>query len=128
MQKSFQEVVERIVEQDPRYDKAAYDFIKEVLEFTIKQTKQNQGETNVHVTGAQLMEGFRQYANKEFGPLASTVLDHWNIRSSEDVGEIVFNLINAGVFGRAESDQISDFRASLDFYQAFEAPYESKHR
>jgi uncharacterized repeat protein (TIGR04138 family) len=126
MQKSFQEVVERIVEQDPRYDKAAYDFIKEVLEFTIKQTKQSQAETNVHVTGGQLMEGFRQYANKEFGPLASTVLDHWNIRSSEDVGEIVFNLINAGVFGRAESDQISDFRASLDFYQAFEAPYESK--
>jgi uncharacterized repeat protein (TIGR04138 family) len=125
MQKSFQEVVELIVERDPRYDKEAYDFVKESLEFTIKQKKRGQADPNVHVTAAELMDGFRQYALKEFGPMVMTVFEHWRITSSEDVGTIVFNLIAAGVFGKTESDEPGDFRATIDFHDAFIAPYES---
>ncbi len=123
MQKSFQEMVERIVEKDPRYDKEAYDFIKEALEFTIKQQKRGQADPSVHVTAAELMDGFRQYALKEFGPMVMTVFEHWRVTSSEDVGNIVFNLIGAGVFGKTESDRPQDFRAAIDFHAAFIAPY-----
>jgi uncharacterized repeat protein (TIGR04138 family) len=125
MQRSFQEVVELIVERDPRYEKEAYDFVKESLEFTIKQKKKGQADTNVHVSAAELMDGFRQYALKEFGPMVMTVFEHWRITSPEDVGTIVFNLIEAGVFGKTESDQPEDFRATIDFRDAFIAPYES---
>lgn len=124
MQKSFQEMVERIVEKDPRYDKEAYDFVKETLEFTIKQQKRGQADPNIHVTASELMDGFRQYALKEFGPMVMTVLEHWRVTSSEDVGNIVFNLIGAGVFGKTESDRPQDFRAAIDFHAAFVAPYE----
>jgi uncharacterized repeat protein (TIGR04138 family) len=125
MQKSFQEVVEYIVDRDPRYPKEAYDFVKESLEFTIKQKKKGQGELNVHVTANELLDGLRQYALKEFGPMVMTVFEHWRITSSEDVGNIVFNLIEAGVFGKTESDQPRDFQAAIDFHAAFIAPYES---
>ncbi len=125
MQKSFQEMVERVVEKDPRYDKEAYDFVKEALEFTIKQQKKGQADPSVHVTAAELMDGFRQYALKEFGPMVMTVLEHWRVTSSEDVGNIVFNLIEAGVFGKTESDQPRDFQAAIDFHAAFIEPYES---
>jgi uncharacterized repeat protein (TIGR04138 family) len=70
------------------------------------------------------MDGFRQYALKEFGPMVMTVFDHWRVTSSEDVGNIVFNLIGAGVFGKTESDQPRDFQAAIDFHAAFIAPYE----
>ncbi len=125
MQKSFQEMVERIVEKDPRYDKEAYDFVKEALEFTIKQQKRGQADPSVHVTAAELMDGFRQYALKEFGPMVMTVFEHWRVTSSEDVGNIVFNLIEAGVFGKTESDRPQDFESAIDFHAAFIAPYET---
>jgi uncharacterized repeat protein (TIGR04138 family) len=124
MQKSFQEMVERIVETDPRYDSEAYDFVKEALEFTIKQKKKDQADPSAHVTAAELMDGFRQYALKEFGPMVMTVLEHWRVTCSEDVGNIVFNLIGAGVFGKTESDQPRDFQATIDFRTAFIAPFE----
>ena len=125
MQKSFNEIVEQIVEQNPRYDPEAYRFVKEALEFTIKQRKRTLAESNQHVTAFELLDGFRQFALKEFGPMASTVLDYWRVRASEDVGRIVFDLIGAGVFGKTESDSLEDFRGGLDFQAAFVQPFES---
>ena len=125
MQKSFNEIVDQIIEHNPRYDREAYRFVKEALEFTIKQRKRALAESNHHVNAAELLDGFRQFALKEFGPMASTVLDYWRVRSSEDVGQIVFDLIEAGVFGKTESDSLEDFRAGLDFQAAFVQPFES---
>ena len=123
MQKSFSEIVDQIIEQNPRFDREAYQFVKEALEFTIKQRKRTPGEGNHHVTAAELLDGFRQLALKEFGPMASTVLDYWRVRTSEDVGRIVFDLIGAGVFGKTESDTLDDFRGGLDFEAAFVRPF-----
>jgi len=116
-------MVERIVEKDPRYDKEAYDFVKEALEFTIKQQKRGQADPSVHVTAAELMDGFRQYALKEFGPMVVTVLSYWGVRSCEDVGNMVFNLIGAGIFGKTEEDSIDDFKNVFDFQEAFVKPF-----
>jgi uncharacterized repeat protein (TIGR04138 family) len=124
MQKSFNEIVDQIVEQKPRYDREAYRFVKEALEFTIKQRKRALAESSHHVNAAELLDGFRQFALKEFGPMTSTVLDYWGVRSSEDVGQIVFDLIEAGVFGKTESDSLEDFRGGLDFEATFVQPFE----
>jgi uncharacterized repeat protein (TIGR04138 family) len=124
MQKSFNEIVDQIIERNPRYDREAYRFVKEALEFTIKQRKRALAESSHHVNAAELLDGFRQFALKEFGPMASTVLDYWGVRASEDVGQIVFDLIEAGVFGKTESDSLEDFRGGLDFQAAFVQPFE----
>ena len=124
MQKSFNEIVEEIVKKDPRYEAAAYEFVKEALEFTIKQNKRSQTSLNVHVTAKELMAGFQQYSLKEFGPMAMTVFDYWRVSSSLDVGNIVFNLIGAGVFGKTDSDSPEDFQDGVDFQEAFLAPFE----
>jgi uncharacterized repeat protein (TIGR04138 family) len=72
-----------------------------------------------HVTGPELLDGVRQYALKEFGPMVMTVFDSWGIRSCEDIGHMVFNLIGAGVFGKTEQDSIEDFKNVYDFEEAF---------
>src|SRR5258708_19179476 len=93
MQKAFNEIVEEMVRKDPGYEAAAYEFVKEALEFTIKQNKRSQTGLNAHVTAKELLAGFQQYALKEFGPMAMTVFEYWRVISFLGVGEIVFNLI-----------------------------------
>ena len=126
MQRSFNEVVEQIIEKDSRYGKDAYIFLKDALEYTIKQRKRGKVETGSHVNAAELLGGLRQLALKEFGPMVMTVFEYWGIRSSGDVGQMVFNLINAGVFGKTESDSVDDFDQALDFHLAFVAPFEPR--
>ena len=126
MQKSFSEVIEQITEKDPRYTKEGYIFLKEALEFTIKQKRRGKSETGSHVDAVELLDGFRQLALKEFGPMVITVLEYWGITASEDVGYMVFNLIDAGVFGKTESDSVEDFRGALSFRAAFIEPFEPR--
>jgi uncharacterized repeat protein (TIGR04138 family) len=76
-----------------------------------------------HVTGPELLDGVRRYALKEFGPMVITVFDNWGVRSCEDIGNIVFNLIGAGVFGKTEEDSIEDFKNVYDFKEAFVKPF-----
>src|SRR5215831_17155964 len=125
MQKiGFAEALDSIVRSDPRYQRDAYVFLRDALDFTTKRQKKAKGTSVRHVAGPELLEGLRQYALKEFGPMVVTVLSYWGIRSCEDVGNMVFNLIGAGIFGKTEEDSIDDFKKVFDFHEAFVKPYE----
>ena len=89
---SFDEVVERIVERDSRYHRDAYEFIREGLEYT-QQAIAGEMTDERHVTGQQLLAGLRDYALREYGPMAVTVFESWGVTRCEDFGELVFNLI-----------------------------------
>jgi uncharacterized repeat protein (TIGR04138 family) len=124
MQKiGFAEALESIVASDTRYQREAYVFLRDALDFTTKQQKKAKGTTVRHVSGPELLNGVRQYALKEFGPMVITVFDSWGIHSCEDVGHMVFNLIGAGIFGKTEEDSIEDFKSVYDFQEAFVKPF-----
>ena len=124
MQKiGFAEALDSIVTSDPRYQREAYIFLRDALDFTTKQQKKVKGTTVRHVSGPELLGGVRQYALKEFGPMVMTVFENWGIRSTEDIGHMVFNLIGAGIFGKTDEDSIEDFKAVYDFQEAFVKPF-----
>ena len=124
MQKiGFAEALESVVGSDPRYQRDGYIFLRDALDFTTKQQKKVKGVSVRHVSGPELLDGVRQYALKEFGPMVMTVFDSWGIRACEDVGHMVFNLIGAGVFGKTEQDSIEDFKNVYDFEEAFVKPF-----
>jgi uncharacterized repeat protein (TIGR04138 family) len=124
MQKiGFAEALESVVGSDPRYQRDGYIFLRDALDFTTKQQKKIKGVSVRHVTGPELLDGVRQYALKEFGPMVITVFDSWGIHSCEDIGHMVFNLIGAGVFGKTEEDSIKDFKNVYDFEEAFVKPF-----
>ena len=124
MQKiGFTEALDSIVASDPRYHRDAYVFLRDALDFTTKQQKKIKGTTVRHVAGPELLEGVRQYSLKEFGPMVLTVFGSWGIHSCEDIGNMVFNLIGAGIFGKTEEDSIEDFKNVYDFKEAFEKPF-----
>lgn len=119
----FQEAVEAVSREDKRYHAEAYLFLRDALEATLKRRKKETGESGGHVAAAELLEGFRIHALGEFGPMVMTVLDYWGVRCSEDVGHMVFNLVQAGVFGKTDEDSLEGFSEGLDFHSAFVAPF-----
>src|SRR6476659_10074927 len=124
MQKiGFAEALDSIVASDPRFSRDAYVFLRDALDFTTKQQKKIKGTTVRHVAGPELLEGVRQYALKEFGPMVITVFSSWGINRCEDIGHMVFNLIGAGIFGKTEEDSIEDFKNVYDFNEAFAKPF-----
>ena len=124
MQKiGFTEALDSIIAIDPRYQRDSYAFLRDALDFTTKHQKKIKGVSVRHVTGPELLDGMRQYALKEFGPMVMTVFDNWGIHSCEDIGNMVFNLIGAGIFGKTEQDSIEDFKNVYDFDAAFVRPF-----
>jgi len=120
---AFKDVVDQICVKDNRYDPDAYIFVRSVLDFTITLFKKPSKGPERHVSGLELLEGIRQYALEEFGPMSLTVFTAWGISKTEDFGEIVFNLVEAGVLGRTEKDNKDDFADGYDLRAAFSKPF-----
>lgn len=124
MQKiGFAEALDSIIATDPRFSRDAYVFLRDALDFTTKQQKKIKGTTVRHVAGPELLQGVRQYALKEFGPMVITVFSSWGINRCEDIGHMVFNLIDAGIFGKTDEDSMEDFKSVYDFQDAFVKPF-----
>ena len=125
MQKiGFSEALDSIIAADPRYARDAYVFLRDALDYTTKQQKKIKGTTVRHVSGPELLEGVRQYALKEFGPMVMTVFGYWGLHACEDIGHMVFNLIGAGIFGKTDEDSIEDFKNVYQFEDVFVKPFE----
>ena len=125
MQKiGFTEALDSIVAADPRYQRDAYIFLRDALDYTTKQQKKIKGAAVRHVAGPELLQGVREYALKEFGPMALSVFSFWGIYRCEDIGHMVFNLIGAGIFGKTDEDSMEDFKEVYDFHEAFVKPFE----
>ena len=122
---NFTEAIEEICKADSRYDRDAYLFVREGLDFTLKLLKKHTQTNPVHrhISGQELLDGLRQHSLHQFGPMAKTVLNYWGIRHCEDFGELVFNMVDKGVLGKTDQDSRADFGSGFDFDEAFVQPY-----
>ena len=120
---NFDLKVDQIMARDLRYRREAYGFVREALDFTQKLISRESRDKVRHVTGQELLDGIRQFALKEYGPMAATVLEEWGITSCADFGEIVFNMVEASLLAKTEKDTREDFQNGYDFIDAFRKPY-----
>lgn len=120
---AFQDAITTIVQRDTRFDPDAYFFLKEALDFTAKRAKEESKKETHHVSGPELLTGFRDFALEQFGPMANTLLREWGVKSCYHVGEMVFALIGEQVFGKQDSDTLEDFADLYDFEDAFVKPF-----
>ena len=120
---NFDEAVEQILARDPRYTRDAYAFVREALDFTQKIIgRENSGPIR-HITGQELLDGIRQFALKEFGPMVVTVFEEWGVRSCKDFGEIVFNMVEISLLAKTKKDTRDDFQNGYDFTDTFRKPF-----
>lgn len=111
-------VMDRLRRRYPCYHETAYLFILSALQYTIDRI----GEPR-HITGRELAEGCRDLALQRWGLMARSVLEFWGIRSTRDLGEIVFALVDCGVLVKREDDSIDDFDSVYSFEDVFERRY-----
>ena len=97
--------------------------MREALDFTQKLIGRENRSAIRHVTGQELLDGVRQFALQQFGPMAVTVLEEWGVRHCRDFGEIVFNMVEIGLLAKTEKDSRDDFQNGYDFADAFRKPF-----
>ncbi len=125
----FEEGLDEILKKESRYPRDAYLFLKEALDYTHRmlgreaEEKTRQKRDTKHVSAEELLRGVRELALETFGPMTVTVFEEWGIRSCQDFGEIVFILVEQGVFAKTEQDSRVDFEKGYDFQEAFRTPF-----
>lgn len=131
----------RLLRKDKRFPLDAYLFVRESLswaadEMNLESCRYDGPELELdesadqpverHLTGQELCEAIRQYALNQFGYMARVVLNNWNIRSTSDFGDIVYNMIDVGLMKKSPRDCRSHFDDVYDFDDVFDRQYEMK--
>lgn len=120
--KDFNQIVEWLCREDPRYKAGAYHCVRQGLDYCMQQLTDS-GEQPRHIKGQELLDGLRLYVLEQFGSLSYILLQEWGVRRCEDFGEIVFNLVDCGALGKTEDDSREDFVGGYDFEAAFVQPF-----
>ena len=113
------DVMARIRARGGQYHERAYLFVLATIEFL-----QTRLEVRRHVSAPELAWACRDFAQQQFGLLAAGVLAHWGISRTEDIGRIVFTLVDIGLLVTQPGDAESDFEGVYQFADVFGDSYE----
>lgn len=93
----FRDAVDELRARGSRFAREAYVFVVAALGETVRALppERLQDPDRRHLSGPELTAGIIRIAREEFGTLAPTVFREWGVRSTEDIGAIVFELVEA---------------------------------
>ena len=111
-------IMDRIRAREPRFHERAYLFILAALEYSQSRLAERR-----HITGRELAAACRDLALERYGVMARIVLEHWGIRSTADIGDVVFTLVDLGLLISQPTDRREEFADVFDFDEAFEREY-----
>ena len=115
------------VKTKPRYHSNAYHFVFSALQFTQEKLNRTAAhvlhEEEAHISGPELCDGLRELALQKFGLLTKTVLREWGVTSTDDIGRIVFELIERGEMRKTDRDALEHFLDLYDFDDVFDQGY-----
>jgi len=111
-------IMDRIRLRESRFDERAYLFVLGALEFCQQRLDERR-----HISGRELALACRDLALEKFGVMAGLVLEHWGVRSSADLGDVVFTLVDLGLLMSQPTDSREEFADVFDFDQAFAREY-----
>jgi uncharacterized repeat protein (TIGR04138 family) len=121
---NLEEKLQDIADLQAKYDVEAYKFIFDSLDYVlVSNGKYQYASGDRHVSVEQLLDGIKDFALEQFGPLSRIVLEEWGIYCTEDIGEIVFDLVDGGLLNKQESDDKRDFSRGFSFREVFEENY-----
>jgi uncharacterized repeat protein (TIGR04138 family) len=108
----FWDAVDRIREREPRYRREAYGFLLLALGAAVNSlpAERQADPARRHLSGRELLLGMVELAQREFGPMAAAVFGEWGVRTSADVGELVFQLVECGQLSARPEDSREDFQ------------------
>jgi uncharacterized repeat protein (TIGR04138 family) len=110
--------MDRIRTKETRFEEDAYLFVLKALEYS--QTRLTERR---HISGRELAFSCRDLALQMYGVMSQVVLEHWGVRSTSDIGDIVFVLVDLGYLISQPTDNRADFIGVFNFDRAFEHEY-----
>ncbi len=115
----------QVVEEVGDYPREAFEFVLRGLNYTVSKLhgQVTDPQASRHVSGRQLCEGLREFALMQWGFMARTVLNRWNILGTNDFGRIVFASVDNGLLSKTEDDTPEDFKNVYDFRKVFELDF-----
>jgi uncharacterized repeat protein (TIGR04138 family) len=118
------DVIKRLAAQNPRYRKEGFYYVANAVETAHRKIEEKENQKR-HITGKELIDEIIDRALEEFGYMARTVFAEWGITRTDDIGEIVFIMVENGVLSAREEDSLDDFKGVYDFETVFEKEYDS---
>lgn len=115
---NFFDAVKRIRSRDTRYAPEAYALVMDGVAYTIQQI----GEAR-HVSAGELLDHLCDFAKGRYGIMAYSILLKWGLKSTEDVGAVVYALIDEGELTEQEGDSLAGFSRVFDLEQKLEGEY-----
>lgn len=122
MQQSFEKAVDLLVARYPQYTEEAYEFMRVGLDAAADKFCKD--DKSPHLSARELYLGACAHALEEYGPLAGKVLEFWGLRTARDFGNVVYNLIEVGIFGKQKGDSLEQFDELPDLQRILNAPYD----
>jgi uncharacterized repeat protein (TIGR04138 family) len=124
---SLRDELARVAVRDARYTIDAYEFAFATIDHA-RRLRMRRAEGNRargrrsrkapavrHISGQDLCLAAKDLALELYGRMALTVLEGWGLRSTTDLGNVVYNLIENGDLEKNDRDQRSDFDNVFDF-------------
>ncbi len=112
------DVMEQIRLRESRYAERAYLFVLAALEHA-----QEQLDVRRHISGRELALACKDLARERYGVMARIVLEWWGIHATEDIGAVVFILVDLGFLASLPSDTREQFANVYDFADVFDREY-----
>lgn len=114
------DVVDDLRERGSRYAREAYLFVVTALGYTADALPAYRRANPAlrHLTGQELVAGVIRLARQEFGDMAPVVFREWRVLKTEDIGRIVFDLVEADHLSARPEDTIEDFLHGPDLLAA----------
>ncbi len=111
-------LMDQIRLREPRFHERGYLFVLASLEYAQARRSERR-----HISGADLAHAVRDLAIERFGVLAREVLEYWGIRRTEDIGDVVFALVDLELLAAQPNDTRDDFVGVYEFDVAFARDY-----
>ena len=124
----FRDAIDELREGGSRFAREAYVFVVAALGETVRglPAERLTDPERRHLSGQELTRGVVEIARAEFGALAAMVFSEWGVRSTEDIGAIVFELVQAGQLSARPEDTMADFSAGrMDLLGALARPLDA---
>jgi len=117
--------LEEIALEDGRYSPEAFKFVYEGLGSTVSGLKDIYEDIDQphHISGQELCKGLINEAKNKWGLLGRIVLEHWGIKKTRDLGEIVYVMIEHEWMSKQPEDSIEDFDEVYDLETVFEKDF-----
>ena len=123
----FRDAIDELRERGSQFAREAYVFLVAALGETVRALPADRlaDAERRHLSGRELTAGVIRIAREEFGPLAPMVFREWGVRRNEDLGTMVFDLVEAGQLSARPEDTLDDFQGGPDLLEALAGPHPS---